>query len=74
MNCIGGSFHIDFVMQHVVMYPQHAPPGTDASFGTRTHCISCKNYVGVIKACWYSQDKLGTAIESHAGFCALLLL
>jgi hypothetical protein len=32
MNCIGGSFHIDFVMQHVVMFPRHAPPGTDASF------------------------------------------
>ena len=32
INCIGGSFHIDFVMQHVVMYPEHAPPGTDASF------------------------------------------
>ena len=32
MNCIGGSFHIDFVMQHVVMYPNHAPPGTDAKF------------------------------------------
>jgi hypothetical protein len=32
MNCIGGSFHIDFVMQHVVMYPKHAPPGVDATF------------------------------------------
>jgi hypothetical protein len=32
MNCIGGSFHIDFVMQNVVMHPQNAPPGTDATF------------------------------------------
>ena len=32
MNCIGGSFHIDFVMQNVVMFPENAPPGTDASF------------------------------------------
>lgn len=32
MNCIGGSFHIDFVMQNVVMFPHNAPPGTDASF------------------------------------------
>jgi hypothetical protein len=32
INCIGGSFHIDFVMQHVVMFPEHAPVGTDASF------------------------------------------
>jgi len=32
INCIGGSFHIDFVMQNVVMHPEHAPPGTDASF------------------------------------------
>ena len=32
INCIGGSFHIDFVMQNVVLHPEHAPPGTDASF------------------------------------------
>ena len=32
LNCIGGSFHIDFVMQNVVLHPEHAPPGTDASW------------------------------------------
>ena len=32
INCIGGSFHIDFVMQNVVLFPANAPPGTDATF------------------------------------------
>ena len=32
INCIGGSFHIDFIMQHVLMFPEHAPPGTDGTF------------------------------------------
>ena len=40
INCIGGSFHIDFVMQNVVMYPENAPLATDATFAYAAKVIS----------------------------------